>query len=306
MKSEFPRQFTDSQSTFERLIPHREMSALQWPSGGTKVFAVFGDPVEHSLSPVLLNAAFTATELDAVYVALRISAEDLEGAVLGVRSMGFGGVSVTMPHKERIIGHLDRVTERAKTLNSVNCIFWDGGELVGDSTDGPALVSSLEAEMGKTVAERSVVVLGTGGAARAIILALAEAGVGKVIVVGRSPETVASLVVLGGPCVRAGTLLDVANVEIVVNATSVGMAGTTGEGRTLVPAELITSSHFVYDIIYHPLMTPLLRDALAAGAGVSNGIGMLVHQAARAFQIWTRKTAPLEAMFQSVRSSPRF
>lgn len=286
-----------------RLVIHeRSMSEFPWPTGVTKVFAVIGDPIDHSLSPILLNAAFTASRLDAVYVALRVGREHLESAAHGVRSLGLAGLSVTMPHKESIIGYLDRVTERASRLNSVNCVFWDGGELVGDSTDGPALVSSVEAELGGSVSGKSIMVLGTGGASRAIVLALAEAGAREIVIVGRREEAVSKVVALGSSAARAGTVHDLKEVDILVNATSVGMAETEGAGRSPVPAELLHSSHFVYDIVYHPLLTPLLEDARAVGARTSNGIGMLVHQAARAFWIWTGKEAPLEFMLHAVHS----
>ncbi len=288
---------------FGRLvITERLMSVFPWPTGVTKVFAVIGDPIDHSLSPTLLNAAFTANKLDGVFVALRVGREHLESAVQGARSLGLAGLSVTMPHKESIIGHLDRVTERSRRLNSVNCVFWDGAELVGDSTDGPALVASVEAEFGGSVSGRSVMVLGTGGAARAIVLALAEAGAREIVIVGRREEAVAKVVTLGSLAARAGSVNELKEVDILVNATSVGMAETEGAGRSPVPAELLESRHFVYDIIYYPLLTPLLEDARAAGARTSNGIGMLVHQAARAFWIWTGKEAPLEVMFHAVHS----
>ncbi|TAN27457.1 MAG: shikimate dehydrogenase [Actinomycetota bacterium] len=284
------------------IIHQRSMSVFPWPTGATKTFAVIGDPIDHSLSPALLNAAFTAAKLDAVFVALKVDREHLESAAYGIRSMGIAGLSVTMPHKEGVIGHLDRITDRARKLNSVNCIFWDDGELVGDSTDGPALVSSLESDLRESLAGKSVMILGTGGAARAIVLSLEEAGVSEIVVVGRREEAVARVVALGRPVAHAGTIHDAKNVDILINATSIGMAETDGEGRSPLPAELIESRHFVCDIVYYPLMTPLLADAQAAGARFSNGIGMLAHQAARAFWIWTGHEPPIDIMLHVVHS----
>lgn len=272
-----------------------------WPIGSTKVFAVIGDPIDHSLSPVLLNAAFTAEGLNAVYVAFRVARDSLGNAMAGMRSIGIAGLSVTMPHKESIIGQLDRVTPRAEALKSVNCVYWDNGEMVGDSTDGPALVASLEEEIGESVGTKSVVVLGTGGAARAIVLALSDAGAGEVVVVGRSEEAVATTVSLASSVARPGTLHEAGKADIVINATNVGMTGTAGEARSPLEAELLSSGQFVYDIIYHPLTTPLMNEARRAGASTSNGIGMLVHQAAKAFTVWTGLEAPLQAMFEAVR-----
>ncbi len=283
-------------------IAARPMSAFPWPTGATKVFAVIGDPIAHSLSPVLLNAAFLALKLDAVYVALSVQREQLHGAVRGIRSLGVAGVSVTMPHKESIMVELDKLTDRARKLNSVNCVYWEDGELVGDSTDGPAFVASLEEEIGAPIRGKSVMVCGTGGAARAIVVALSEAGAGAIVVVGRRAEAVERLVGLGGLMTRAGTADEARDCEILVNATNVGMSGTEGEGKSPIPAAFIQSGHFVYDIVYHPLATPLLRDALTAGAEAANGLGMLVHQAARAFWIWTGEEAPLDIMFHVARS----
>lgn len=267
--------------------------------GTTKVFAVIGDPIDHSLSPVLLNRAFTEANIDAVFVALRVSRSGLKQAMDGVRALGISGLSVTMPHKEGIIQHLDKVTDRSRRLGSVNCVFWEGEELVGDSTDGPALVESLQADLKGDIAGKSVLILGTGGAARAIVLALADAKVKEVVVVGRSSEAVDRVIELGDGIARKGVPGDAASVDIIINATSVGMADTDGSGMSPLASGLIRPDHFVCDIIYFPLTTPLLKDSSEAGARVSNGIGMLTFQAARAFTIWTGKKAPVSGMLEA-------
>ncbi|MCL5077195.1 MAG: shikimate dehydrogenase [Actinobacteria bacterium] len=281
------------------MISDRKFSGLPWPTGTTKVFAVIGDPIDHSLSPVLLNRAFTEANVDAVFVALGVSRSGLGKAMDGVRALGISGLSVTMPHKEAIIQHLDRVTDRSKRLGSVNCVFWEGGKLVGDSTDGPALVESLQADLKDEIAGRSVLILGTGGAARAIVLALADAKVKEVVVVGRNSDAVERVLDLGGGIARKGVAGDAAHVDIIINATSVGMADTEGSGLTPLSSGLIKQNHFVCDIIYFPLTTPLLKHSLEAGAKVSNGIGMLTFQAARAFTIWTGKKAPVSGMLEA-------
>lgn len=267
-----------------------------WPTGTTRVFAVIGDPIDHSLSPALLNTAFAAADIDAVFVALKVSSSNLGSAIDGMRSFGISGLSVTMPHKESIIRYLDMVTPRSRLLNSVNCVYWDGDTLVGDSTDGPALVESLEIDTGESISGKSVMVLGTGGAARAIVLALAEANAREIVVVGRRTDAVSRVVDLGGGIARKGIPEDSAVVDIIVNATSVGMADTDGSGNSPISSNLIRKDHFVCDIIYFPLMTPLLHNASAVGAGITNGIGMLTLQASRAFTIWTGKKAPLQSM----------
>lgn len=274
----------------------RNSKLSYWPTGSTKLFAVIGDPIDHSLSPALLNTAFADADIDAVFVALKVSKNSLGSAIEGMRSFGISGLSVTMPHKESIIRYLDTLTPRSRLLNSVNCVYWDGDLLVGDSTDGPALVEALEIDMGGNISGKSVLVLGTGGAARAIVLALAHANVREIVVVGRRPDAVLRVVDLGGGIARSGIAEDSAGVDIIVNATSVGMADTDGSGNSPIPFDLIREDHFVCDIIYFPLMTPLLQGASSIGAGVSNGIGMLTLQASRAFTIWTGKKAPLQAM----------
>lgn len=281
------------------MIGDRKVSGLPWPMGTTKVFAVIGDPIDHSLSPVLLNRAFTEANIDAVFVALRVSRSGLSKAMDGVRALGISGLSVTMPHKEAIIQHLDRVTERSKRLQSVNCVFWDGEELVGDSTDGPALVESLQAELKGEIAGKSVLILGTGGAARAVVLALVDAKVSEVVVVGRNSEAVDRVIELGDGIARKGVAGDAVDVDIIINATSVGMTDTEGSGMSPLASDLIKQNHFVCDIIYFPLTTPLLKHSLDVGARVSNGIGMLTFQAARAFTIWTGKGAPVSGMLEA-------
>lgn len=274
-----------------------------WPRGVTRVFAVIGDPIEHSLSPVLLNTAFAHNRLDCVYVALKVERDDIKRAVDGLRSLGIMGVSVTMPHKEGIIEYLDRLSPMASMLNSVNCVYRDGKELVGDSTDGPAFVDSLESHLGGSVSGSKVALVGTGGAARAIALALVDRGAAEVLVVGRRKEAISRVVNLAAPRTRRAELSELADAEILVNATSVGMGGTPSEGLSPIPAEIIKKNHFVYDIVYHPLTTPLMKSALSKGARVANGVGMLTYQAGRAFSLWTGEEAPLQEMLRVVISA---
>lgn len=276
------------------------------PGGSTTVACVIGDPVRHSRSPAIHNAAFEAVGLDWVYVAFRVPPGGAEGAVEAMRALGFGGMSVTMPHKEAVIAALDILTPEADRLRAVNCIAWESGaggavgRLVGHNTDGSGFLASLR-ERGFEPSGARCVVLGAGGAARSVVLALAGAGAAEISVSGRSPQRVRQAVELAG---RAGRVLpekDTAEVaqgaDLLVNATPLGMS----EGDPLpVPAGCLGRA-FVADLVYHPARTGLLRAAEAAGAPVAiNGIGMLVHQAARAFEIWTGLDAPLAAMVAAV------
>lgn len=266
-------------------------------SGRTRLAAVIGDPVRHSLSPVLFDAAASATGVDLSYVALEVSAANLADALAGCRAMGFVGLNVTMPHKESSARLVDRCTERALRLGAVNCITVEGGRLVGDSTDGAGFLAGLRHDE-VDVAGRQVAVIGAGGAARSIIAALAEAGVAGISVHNRTASKAQVAADLAGPLGRVGTPGDVEAAELVVNATPLGM----GDDVSLpVDPELLRAEQVVVDIVYHPLETPLLRAAVGRGARAVDGVGMLVGQAAVAFQRWTCVAAPLDVLRDAAR-----
>ncbi len=253
---------------------------------GTRVAAVIGSPVGHSLSPVLHNAAFAQLGLDWVYVALEVAPGNAAAALDAMRVFGFAGLSVTMPHKEAVADAVDVLDPTARALRSVNTVVRAAdGSLIGHSTDGAGFVASLSAA-DVVVVDRSVCVLGGGGAARAICDALARAGAARVVVVNRTPaaaETAAALAVREGVTIGSvGAMRDVADVDIVVNATSVGM------GSRELPCDpaLLRAGQVVADIVYHPRETELLRAARAVGAVAIEGLGMLVHQAALQQQLW--------------------
>lgn len=273
-------------------------------SGATGVVAVIGDPVRHSLSPAIHNAGFDALGLDLVYVALPVPAGRGADAVEAVRLLDLVGLSVTMPHKAAVAGAVDRCTTAAARLGAVNCVFRDGDQLVGDNTDGPGFVDAFVAETGSGFAGASVAVLGAGGAARAVIEAVAAAGADRVVVVNRSPEPAARAAALA-PVASVGRPADLASVDVVVNATSVGMAGGPAPGAVPVDVELLRPGHVVCDLVYQPRRTPLLEAAAERGARTVGGLGMLVHQAARAFTAWTGRDAPLAAMAAAVPDGDR-
>jgi shikimate dehydrogenase len=263
---------------------------------------VIGDPVRHSLSPSLHNAAFAALGLDWVYVAFHVPGGSGMSAVEAMRTLGLAGLSVTMPHKADVVAGVDRLGSVATRLGVVNTISWarsSDRELVGESTDGAGFIDALKGDEGFDPAGRRCVVLGAGGAGRSVTLALADAGAGSVTVVGRKPDAAqqcAELAGAAGSSAEPGRLEEaVAAADLLVNATPVGMAA--GDGLPFgMKSEWLQSSHFVADLIYAPARTPLVIEARARGAASVNGLGMLIHQAGRQVEVWTGRPAPLEAM----------
>lgn len=270
------------------------------PTGRTRLAAVIGDPIRHSRSPQILNAAFEAAELDWVYVACEVADGQAGSAIDAMRTLGLGGLSVTMPHKTAVADHLaaqpwGALSPQAERLRAVNCVAVDGDRLVGHNTDGAGFVASLRADAGFEVAGRRAVVLGAGGAARALVLGLADAGAAEVLVVNRSPDKAADAAGLAPGVARVGDADEVAGADLVVNATSVGMDGRA----TPLDAERLAAGQLVADIVMSPLDTPLLQAARARGAATLDGLGMLVRQAAVAFELWTGHPAPVEVMVRA-------
>ncbi len=265
-------------------------------TGRTQVAAVIGAPITHSLSPIIHNAAFAALDLDWTYIALPVADGNGASAIEAMRTLGISGLNVTMPHKAQAAAAVDRQTAAVAKLGACNCVFWDGNTLVGDNTDGDGFVSALETELGVVPSGMRVAVLGAGGAARAIIDALARHGADSITIVNRSSERARAAADMTAVA-SAGSASDIASADLIVNATSVGM----GEDNTSpLDKVLIQPHHLVADIVYVPTTTQLLRDAEAVGATTIGGLGMLVHQAAASFQHFTGADAPLQVMRESV------
>jgi shikimate dehydrogenase len=263
-------------------------------TGTTRVAGVIGDPVRHSLSPLLHNAAFAAVGLDWAFAAFPVRAGAGAAALDAMRALRLEGLNVTMPLKGEVADAVDRLAPSAEALRSVNTVVWVGTELVGESTDGPGLVAALRADEGFDPGGRRCLVLGSGGAARAVVHALAGAGAASVVVAARRPAAAASVATLAGPVGRVGTVDEADDVELVVDATPVGMAGHD-PGPPIDPSRM-GPGQLVVDLVYDPPWTPLLEAARGAGAATANGLGMLLHQAALAFRLWTGEDPPLEAM----------
>jgi shikimate dehydrogenase len=274
-------------------------------TGATRLAAVIGWPARHSLSPTILNAAFAAARLDWAYVAFEVPEGRGGDAVEAMRTLGLGGMSVTMPHKAAVWAAVDERTPVAAELGAVNCVFWREDRLVGDNTDGVGFLDALRDDQGIDVAGLRCVVLGAGGAGRAVAHALGRAGAGDLAILNRSPGPAAEAAALGGAQARVGAPADVEAADLVVNATPVGMAGTRAErgGPAPLPLDpgLLGPGQVVVDLIYHPLETPLLAAAAIRGAAAVNGVGMLVHQAAHAFRRWTGSEPSIDAMAAATR-----
>ena len=276
------------------------MTDVDHPSA--PVAGVIGSPIGHSRSPAIMSAAFAAAGLDWQFAAMEVGEGHGAEAVETMRTLGLRGLSVTMPLKAEVMAGLDRVTPEADALGAVNCIAWEGAELVGHNTDGGGFVDSLERHGVDPTTGRAVV-LGAGGAARAIIDALARAGTPEVVVVNRTSDRAVAAAGLAGEVGRVGTADDIAAAHLVVNATSVGMDGTPNAGKLPLPSELLRGNHVVADIVYVPLRTPLLAAADAVGATTIDGLGMLAAQAARAFTLWTGMAAPIAVMEAAARQT---
>ena len=283
-----------------------------------RLVGVIGSPIAHSLSPLLHNAAFAALGLGETWCssAFEVAPGAAAEALAAMRQSDISGLSVTMPHKADVANLVDECTEVARQLDAVNCVASTEGVLLGTNTDGEGFVASLARGAAFMPAGRRCVVIGAGGAARAVVLALAETGASRVEVLNRTPERAAAAAALAG---SAGSVVALESralakaieaADLVVNATPVGMAGSAAaaaaaEGGTpwLVDPELLHTDQVAADLVYAPRPTRWLAAAAAAGARSVDGLGMLVHQAAAQLALWTGMAAPVEAMWQAAEAA---
>ena len=263
---------------------------------------VIGDPIVHTLSPIMHNAAFNHLKLDFVFLAFRVKAAQLENAMRGMRGLGIRGLNVTMPHKNAVIKYLDVVDPTVKFLGSANTILNDDGRLLGFNTDGVGALKALR-ENGVELDGKKLLLLGAGGAAKAIAFSIAKE-VGELVILNRVSEKAKELAealsvtygkkVVGealSPSVIQKSLQD---ADILINATSVGMHPHVSQ--SLVAPQWLKPDLTVMDIVYNPVETKLAKHAKAAGAHVISGVEMLLYQGAASFEIWTGRSAPIEVM----------
>ena len=260
--------------------------------------AVIGSPVTHSLSPLLHNAAFNSLGMDWEYLALEITESELDEVLAQMRSGNLGGLSVTMPFKTRVASLVDECTSIAEKLSAVNCVVANEKGLIGHNTDGDGFLNGLIHEAQFDPKGKKVAVIGAGGAARAVIEALARSGAASIMVVNRTPAKAESAADLAGEVGVVGTLEGISGADLVVNATSIGMK----DSQVDIPCsvDLLHSSQLVVDLIYHPLETRWISLAKQKGIDSHNGVSMLLFQAAEAFTLWTGEEAPISIMQEAI------
>jgi shikimate dehydrogenase len=276
----------------------------------TKLLAVIGHPVEHSFSPLMHNAAIDALGLDLCYAAFHVMPDDVGAALAGMRALNLLGLNVTVPHKEAVMPHLDEVSEEARRVGAVNTIHHTNGKLVGHNTDVYGILTSLKETAGIDPLPPVIAVLGASGAARGVVYGLCtRPEVERILIFNRTVDKAGALAREMGRWTQARleaypleeTALEthLKDARLLINATSVGMhprveESPVGTGRALHP------NLAVYDIVFNPLDTLLLKQARTAGAKAVGGIEMLVYQGARSFEIWTGVTPPVEVMKSAI------
>src|SRR3990170_2698296 len=270
-------------------------------SGKTRVCGVIGDPIEHTLSPTMHNAAFEHLKLDFVFLAFRVTSDELENAVRGACALGIRGLNVTMPHKNSVTEFLDEADPAVKFLGAANTILNQRGRLRGFNTDGVGALKALSSN-GVNSAGKKVLLLGAGGAAKAIAFSLAKEA-DELCILNRDAVKALELAsvlepwgkkIFGNELSPKQLQQKLQDSDVLINATSVGMTPYAHE--SLVKSDWLKPELSVMDIVYNPVVTKLVQDARAAGAKVINGVEMLLYQGAASFEIWMGCKAPVDVM----------
>ena len=271
-------------------------------SGKTKICGVIGNPIQHSLSPTIQNAAFNHLNLDFIFIAFKVKATELEMAIQGMRSLNIYGLNVTMPHKNSVINYLDEKDPLVRSLNSANTIVNKKGRLFGFSTDGIGAIKALQ-ENGVDLSSSKVLLLGAGGAGRAIAFSLIDK-VEDLVVLNRDPAKIKNLEfdlkLKFNKNIHYGLLSEnslkknLRSSDVLINATNIGMKPNSN--LSIINPKLLTSDLTVMDIVYTPIETKLLADAKKVGAKTIDGVEMLIYQGAASFELWTDRKAPIEIM----------
>ncbi|MDO8886746.1 shikimate dehydrogenase [Candidatus Oleimmundimicrobium sp.] len=272
-------------------------------NGKTKLVGIMGYPLEHTLSPIFHNAAFNYLDLNWCYIPIPVEEKFFDKAKEGIRVIkNFVGVNITMPYKEKVLPCLDEISSYAQVIGAVNTIhIVDNGRLVGYNTDGRGFLTALSQDGGFNPKNKNVLIIGAGGASRAVAVSLALSGIKKLKILNRTldkAEAIRSKIISNFACeveifnFQSNLENCFSSIDLIVNATPVGMV----KEEYPFPVELISREHFVCDLIYEPLETPLIRAAKEKGAKTLNGLNMLLYQGAAAFKIWTHIDPPIEVM----------
>ena len=272
--------------------------------GSTTVLGIFGCPIEHSLSPLMQNAAIKQLGLDMIYVPWEVKPDALEQALGGVRAMGIRGINLTIPHKEEALKYLDEISDEVRIIGAANTVVNNNGILTGHNTDGRGLLLSLKENHRFPPSGKRAVIIGAGGAGRGIAASLALSGASEILIANRTVERALALAKeLSGKIstvsfLAAGLNSDeirnfLAKTDILINASSAGM---NGENNLDLPLNLLQADAIVADIVYKPLETALLSKARKLGLKTEDGLGMLACQGAMGFELWTGNSAPTGIM----------
>ena len=288
---------------------HEDLSTPEI-NGQTQVLAVYGCPVEHSLSPAMHNAAIAILRLHYIYIPFSVQPSELRSAVQSIRSLCIRGVNLTVPHKESVLAYLDWISPEANAVGAVNTIHNENGCLRGYNTDGYGFMQPLTDD-GISVQGKRALVLGAGGAARSVVYRLAMDGA-EVLIANRTVDRARALAqsvneFIGAERVKwigydesARLANAAAEAELIVNATSMGMHPDVAN-MPPIPLSSFHPRQIVYDLIYNPAETLLLTEARKAGADTRNGLNMLAYQGAEAFRIWTGISPPVERMLEALK-----
>ncbi|MDQ0254322.1 shikimate dehydrogenase [Evansella vedderi] len=270
-----------------------------------QIMGVIGHPIKHTLSPLMHEAAYNALELNMAYLAFEVKPEDLDKAIHGIRALGLRGINVTIPHKVEVIPFLDEIDDLAKEIGAVNTIVNDNGRLMGYNTDGEGYLKSLLQCLTNDLKGMHVLIIGAGGASKAVALTLAKHGVKAMAICNRTIEKAEDLAKNCGKYVPSLSISleeaeeQINDFDIIINTTSIGMIN---ENELPISLKKLNKKKDIYfsDLIYTPFQTKLLLEGEKAGAKTLNGLDMFIYQGALAFERWTGHEAPINVMREAV------
>lgn len=274
-------------------------------NGKTECLAIIGDPIGHSLSPIMQNLFLQYWDLNCVYIPCQVAKRDLKEAIMGLYALGFKGANITIPHKEGVIPYLSGLSSQAQLIGAVNTLVRKEDGFWGENTDGQGLLEALAQEKGWQPRNKKIVILGAGGSAKAVAVSLALAGAGEISIINRNlakAETITEItagkigVSSRSYSWNASDIKKIVNAaDIIINTIPLGMVPRVDD-LPPINIDYLQAGQLVVDLIYNPLETKLLKKAKEQGCDICNGLGMLIHQGILAFQLWTGKEPPQEGI----------